>query len=354
MAAFRFDGAWTALVTPFKPDGSVDWDGFSRNIDFQVASGITGILPVGTTGESPTLTWEEHEAVIDRAIEAARGRTRLLAGTGSNSTAEAIEGSRHAHRAGADAVLLVDCYYNGPSSLELRREYYAAVLDAVPGVTLVPYVIPGRTGCELSVEDLAILAQNYGGVHAVKEATGNLDRMRRTRELCGKSFQILSGDDDLTFKMMADPAIQASGVISVVTNVAPAAVERMTRAFLSDDLAEARRLQEALSPLFGIVTVKAANARTLPRGVSSTVTDKFRNPLGIKTLMNGLGMPAGPCRKPLGRMTASGVRMVRDAAREAHRRDPRILQPIEDAFGVRIEDRLADDRIWDALSYVSA
>lgn len=351
MAELRFDGAWTAMVTPFNDDGSLDRDGFRRNVDFQVAQGITGILPVGTTGESPSLNWEEHEAVIDHALEFNNGRARLLAGTGSNSTAEAVKGSKHAHKAGADAVLLVDCYYNGPSSLELRREYYEAVLEASPGIHVVPYVIPGRTGCELSVEDVAILAGKYPGVHAVKEATGDLDRMRKTRELCGPDFQIMSGDDDITCQMMTDPGIAAGGVISVISNVAPAAIEKLTRALLDGDSSEAARLEEALSPLFGIVTVKAENERQLPDGSAVTVIDKFRNPLAIKTLMNGLGMPSGPCRQPLGKMTASGVAVVRDAGRGTHQRDPAILQPIGETYGVDIQQRLDDDAVWGALTY---
>lgn len=351
MSEFTFDGAWTAMVTPFAGDRTIDQDALRRNIDFQVGQGISGILPVGTTGESPVLSWKEHEEVIDKSIEFAAGRTRVLAGSGSNSTREAIDGAKHAHESGADAVLLVDCYYNGPSSLELRKEYYEAVLDAVPGVHVVPYVIPGRTGCELAVEDLAILAANYEGVHAVKEATGNIERMKRTRDLCGPEFQIMSGDDDVTFKIMTDPEIRASGVISVMSNIAPAAIEKMTRAILESRMDEAARLLDALSPLFGIVTVKVENEREISPGRKITVTDKFRNPQAIKTAMNGLGMHCGPCRRPLGRMTRAGVAVVRAALRETHRKDPSILKPIEDAYGVKIQQRLDDDVIWSALAY---
>jgi 4-hydroxy-tetrahydrodipicolinate synthase len=351
MADLIFDGAWTALVTPFKEDGSVDWNGFQRNINFQVAEGISGILPVGTTGESPSLNWKEHEAVIDKAIEFNGGRTKLLAGTGSNSTAEAVKGSKHAHESGADAVLLVDCYYNGPSSLELRKEYYEAVLDAVPGIHVVPYIIPGRTGCEMSVEDVAILAGNYPGVHAVKEATGNLERMAKTRELCGSDFQIMSGDDDITFKMMSNPDIGASGVISVISNVAPAAVQKLTRALLEGDEVTAKHLEQSLSHLFGIVGVKIDNERQMPAGSPAIVSDKFRNPLPIKTVMNGLGMASGRCRQPLGKMTAAGVEHVRDVARQTHAQDPSILQPVEEAYGVNVQERIDDDAVWAALAY---
>jgi len=345
----KMQGAWTALVTPFRANGQVDWPGYKRNLEFQIAHGISGMLPVGTTGESPTLDWDEHNDVIDRAISAARGNCRVIAGTGSNSTREAVSASAHAANAGADAVLLVDCYYNGPSSLELRLEYHGAIARKFPSITVVPYVIPGRTGCQLSPEDLAILADMYPNVSAVKEATGDLERMARTRKLVGEKFDIISGDDDLTFKMMADESIGASGVISVVSNVAPAAIEEMTRAVLSHDLSRAEQLCEALAPLFGIVTVSVTNQRQLG-GMTLEVVDKFRNPLPIKTLMNGLGMPAGPCRPPLGRMTRTGVAVVREAARRVLKNTPEILKPIAEHYSTDLAARIEDDAVWDALA----
>ena len=226
----KMDGAWTALVTPFDDDGELDWAGYEKNLAFQIEQGISGILPCGTTGESPALNWDEHNAVIDRAIEAAKGKCPVLAGVGSNSTGEALRAAEHAAHSGAEAFLLVDCYYNGPSSLELRVYYHGVVAQEFPDVAVVPYIIPGRTGCELAAEDLAILANDCPNVIAVKEATGDLERMARTRTLCGPDFSIMSGDDDITFRMMSDASIAANGVISVITNVAPAAVAQMVRA----------------------------------------------------------------------------------------------------------------------------
>lgn len=346
----RLEGAWTALVTPFRPDGQVDWPGYRRNLAFQVSQGITGLLPVGTTGESPTLDWAEHNDVIDRAIEAARGTCRVIAGTGSNATSEAISATAHAANSGADAVLLVDCYYNGPSSLELRREYHGVIASKFPSLTVVPYVIPGRTGCALSPEDLALLADEYPNVTAVKEATGDLERMAHTRRLVGGTFDILSGDDDMTFRMMTDPAIRGSGVISVVTNVAPRAVEELTRSILAGKRDRAEELGRALAPLFGIVTVSVVDERRVA-GATVRVKDRFRNPVPIKTLMNGLGMPAGSARAPLGRMTRAGVQIVRDAARTVWHDHPEILAPIEDHYEVNIAARLEDDAVWNALAY---
>jgi 4-hydroxy-tetrahydrodipicolinate synthase len=351
MSLKSFAGAHTALVTPFLPSGLVDWAGYERNIAFQIDQGITGLLPTGTTGESPTLSWEEHERVIDDAVRQSDGRCLVLAGTGSNATAEAVRGSRHAADIGADALLLVDCYYNGPSSLELRREYHAAVAKACPECTVIPYVIPGRSGTALAPEDLALLAHEYPNVRAVKEATGDLDRMAATRDLVGDEFDILSGDDNITCRMLLDPSIRAQGVISVISNVAPTAVSQMVRAALDGDADRAKQLHNALSPLFDIVTVTVENQRTMPDGSTRTVRDKFRNPLAVKTLMNGLGMPAGPPRQPLGRMTPKGLQVVRDAARTVRRDSPWILDPIADAYDVDLDRRIEDDDAWTGLTY---
>ncbi len=351
MSRLKFEGAWTALVTPFAEENEIDWEGFQKNIEFQVSQGITGILPVGTTGESPTLNWEEHTQVISNCVDIAQKRCGTIAGTGSNSTAEALKATEEAKKAGVESVLLMDCYYNGPSSLELRREYYARVAEAYPEIYIVPYIIPGRTGTALSPEDLAVLSQECPNVRAVKEATGDLERMSRTRELAGGDFDILSGDDDMTFEMMINPKIKSSGVISVISNVAPAAVEQMTRKVLSGDVAEARAIQEALQPLFGIVTVKFKNERILSRKRKVAVEDKFRNPVPIKTLMNGLGMTAGPCRAPLGKMSRAAVEVVRDAAKSVWKKNRQILEPIEKAYEVDIGERLANDAYWDALAY---
>ena len=346
----RIDGAWTALITPFGQDGAVHWAEFERLVAFQTGQGITGVLPCGTTGESPTLNWDEHNAVIDATLRLRGERCFVLAGTGSNSTAEALRASQHAVASGADALLLVDCYYNGPSSLELRREYHGAVAAACPDTLIVPYVIPGRTGTALAPEDLAILADDHPNVRSVKEATGDLGRMAHTRSLVGDDFDIMSGDDPLTATMMTDPAIRANGVVSVIANVVPGAVERMVRALAGGRTDEGLRLADALDPLASIVTVPVDNTRML-RGEPLTVRDKFRNPLGIKTLMQGLGMVANGCRRPLGKMTPAGVQVVRAAARTVWDNSPDVLRPIEDAFDVSIAKRLDDAAVWAALAY---
>ena len=348
---FRPHGVWTALTTPFSTDRQVDYDSLRRLIEFQVEEGVDGVLPCGTTGESPTLSWQEHDAVIEASVRAVEGRAGVLAGTGSNNTQEAIRATTQAKEVGASAALLVDCYYNGPSSLELRSEYYERILEGVPDIPVVPYVIPGRSGCALSAADLAVLHLNDPKrVPAVKQATGDLERMRLDRQLAGPALAILSGDDDLTLAMMGDQDIRACGVISVISNIAPGAVGSMVRAQVAGDTEETQRLTEALAPLLRMVTCSVTAVRTLPNGQSVEVTDKFRNPVPVKTMMAGLGMLASTRRPPLGRMSPTAVAQCRDALREVQNADPGILGPIEEAFDVRIGQRLEDDARWSALA----
>ncbi len=340
-------GSHTALVTPFEGN-AIDYDGLERLVDFQIANGIDGILAVGTTGESPTLTWEEHIRVIEFVARKTRDKCLCIAGTGSNNTSETLEGTRHAADAGVEAVLLVDPYYNGPSSLEIRREYVEPVANAFPGVEVIPYVIPGRTGAQLLPEDLALLNERCPNVNTVKEATGNVDNMRRTRTCCGPDFTILSGDDGITYTIMTDPEVAAAGVISVISNVAPAAVVKMVRLLDDGQQDAARELASALDPLFGLVTVKTTE--TTPHG---EVACRARNPLGVKTLMTILGMPSGGCRQPLGKMSRKGLDTVLAAARRTQAEHPEILAPVAEFFGVDIQERLENPDYQEGLCYGS-
>lgn len=338
-------GTFTAIITPFKAN-AVDEDGLDALVDFQIQNGITGILAVGTTGESPVLSWQEHEQVVDRIAAGTKGKCLCIAGAGSNNTQEALAAARHAVDAGADGLLLVDPYYNGPSSIEIRREYIAPVAEAFPGVQVIPYVIPGRTGAQLLPEDLALLFRDHSNVATVKEATGNLENMKRTRLCCGPGYTILSGDDGMTFEMMTDPSIRAAGVISVASNVAPAAVVRMVQLLAEGNQAEAGKLLDGLKPLFDLVTVK-----TTEQSPFGEVVCRARNPLAFKTLMTILGMPSGGCRRPLGLMTRKGLETVLTAARNVHSNHPEILKPVEDFFGVNIAERLENPSVWKSLCY---
>ena len=341
-------GCYTALVTPMAEDGSVDVAGLEQLIEFQIANNIQGILAVGTTGESPTLVWEEHNEVIEHTCKQVAGRCRSIAGTGSNSTRETLAATEHAAHAGADAVLLVDPYYNGPSSLEIRREYAAPVARAFPQLQVIPYIIPARTGTMMHPQDLAILTRECPNVSAVKEATGDLENMARTRSLCGDDLAILSGDDDKTVAMMKSEAIRASGVISVMSNVIPGPIQRLTELLNAGDWAAADVLADNLQPLFGIVGVT-----TTEDSPSGPVQCKARNPVPIKTLMTILGMPSGPGRRPLGKLTRSGLEVVLTAARQVQENDASALAPVGDFFGVDVEARLADSSLVEQLTYSS-
>ena len=342
----HFSGCYTASVTPMTKLRDVDYEGLLNLVEFQVREGVQGILSVGTTGESPTLDWNEHNKVIERTKEYAGEKCEAIAGTGSNSTQETIEATAHALHIGIKNILLVDPYYNGPSSIEIRKEYVEPIARQFPQMQIIPYVIPGRTGTQLLPQDLAVLHQQYPNVRTVKEATGDIENMKLTRKLCGPDYDILSGDDDKTFAMMTIPEISASGVISVVSNIAPRTVAGMAHFIHDGKLNEARELAEALKPLFSIVTVKTQEQTSF-----GPATCKARNPLPYKTLMNILGMPSGPCRQPLGKMTSAGLEVVLAAAREVYEKNPQILLPIADYFDVNIHDRLYNERFWQELMY---
>ena len=336
----RFEGCWTAMVTPFDRKGEIDFEGLEKNIQFQIENGAS-LIPTGTTGESPTLDWREHDRVITRTVKLAKGKVFVMAGTGSNSTREAFRGTKHAMEVGAQGALLVDCYYNGPSSLEMRTQYYEVIAKAFRKAFIMPYVIPGRTGTKLEVEDLAILHRKFKNVRSVKEATGDLERMGKTRTLCGEDFDILSGDDDITFAMMTRNDIRASGVVSVMSNIVPGPIGEMVKAIQNGNMERANQLKDILDPLFKVVTVNIIESYE-----GFDVPCKFRNPLAIKTMMKGLGLPSGPCRPPLGKMTPKGVEVVRNVLKEVCEKDKEVLRPLQEFYKINIEERLSNDRYW--------
>ena len=338
-------GCFTAIITPFVSN-SVDYEGLEKLADFQIQNGITGILAVGTTGESPVLSWDEHNKVTETIAQKTKGKCLCIAGTGSNNTTESLTATQHAAEVGVDAVLLVEPYYNGPSSLEIRREYVAPIASAYKDLDIIPYVIPGRTGTQLYPPDLALLYKEYPNVSTVKEATGSIDNMRRTRECCGPDFLILSGDDGITYEMMMDPLVKGAGVISVASNVAPKAVTQMVQLLNEDKASEAHSLMQKLEPLFNLVTVKTTEQT--PYG---EVSFRARNPLAYKTLMSILGMPSGMCRQPLGRLTPAALQIVLEAARQVQTTAPEILQPVADFFNVDVSERLENEKYWEGLVY---
>lgn len=239
-----FTGTFTAIVTPFR-DGKLDEASLRKLVEHQVKGGVDGIVPVGTTGESPTLDYDEHIRVVALAVEFARGRTRVIAGTGGNSTKEAIYLTQEAEKVGADASLQVAPYYNRPTQAGLHSHF--AAVAAATRLPLILYSIPSRCGVEIGVDTCARLAGEFKNVVGMKEAGGNADRVSQLRAACGPRFSILSGDDALTLPFMA---VGAHGVVSVASNVAPKQVGRMVQAYANGDLKAAQKLHFQLYPLF--------------------------------------------------------------------------------------------------------
>lgn len=237
-------GTITALVTPFRQQ-AVAFDDFAKLIEAQIKAGIDGLVPVGTTGESPTLYHDEHLEVIHAAVAAARGRVPVIAGTGSNSTAEAVELTAAATQAGADAVLVVAPYYNKPSQ-EGVFGYFSAVAEATDRPVIL-YSIPGRCGIEISVPVVERLRAKYPHVRYIKEAGGSVDRVDQLKQALGKDLTVLSGDDALTLPFMA---LGAEGVISVASNLLPRPVGALVDAALAGDFAKARTAHRKLYPIF--------------------------------------------------------------------------------------------------------
>ncbi len=238
-----FKGSLVALITPMREDGSVDEKAYADFVEWQIKEGTHGIVPVGTTGESPTLSHDEHRRVVEIAVEVSNGRVPVIAGAGSNSTAEAIELTRHAKQAGADAALIVTPYYNKPTQ-EGMYLHYMAIANAVD-LPIIIYNIPPRSVVDMSVETMARLAK-HKNIVGVKDATANLVRPLHTRRACGDDFCQLSGEDHTALSFNAAGGV---GCISVTANVAPRLCSDMQTAFMNGDLAGAMAIQNRLVPL---------------------------------------------------------------------------------------------------------
>ena len=272
-----FKGSIVAIVTPFKKN-KIDEKRFRELIDFQIKNGTSGIVPCGTTGESATLSFEEHDRVIEITIEQVNKRIPVIAGTGSNSTDEAIMLTKHAQKSGADASLQVAPYYNRPTQKGLY-EHFKAIADSVD-IPIILYNIASRTGVNIEPETIARLHSHCKNIVGVKEASGNLEQMSRVKLLCGDKFDLLSGDDSLTLPVLS---IGGTGIISVLANIVPKDVAQLVSAFENGDISEARQLHYKLLPL-----VKAMFIET--------------NPIPVKTAMGLLGMCEPDLRLPLSAM----------------------------------------------------
>ncbi len=286
------EGVLPALITPFTKDNEVDEEGLRQNIEFLIEGGVSGIVPCGTTGESATLSMSEHEHVIEIAINCST--VPVVAGTGSNNTVEALELTKSAEDAGADAALLITPYYNKPNDRGMI-EHFKAISHAVD-LPLILYNVPSRTGINLKPEVVAELARE-SNIIGIKEASGNLEQITRIIELTqDEDFVIFSGDDALTLPIMA---LGGVGVISVVANVAPSLVVSMVKAFQNGEMKEARKIHIELAPL-----IRAAFLET--------------NPIPIKKAVELIGLPAGALRLPLASISADNEKKLRTALNDLH------------------------------------
>ena len=281
-----FRGTYTALVTPFR-DGAIDAPAFEKLIEGQVEAGITGVIAVGTTGESPTLSHDEREQVIRLAIEIANGRCQVLAGTGSYSTREAVAATIAAEKMGADGALIVAPYYNKPSQEGLFRHFHA--IARATSLPIMLYNIPGRCGVDINVDTVERLASECSNIVSIKEASGSVNRVSELRARMPEAFTILSGDDALTVPLMA---VGAVGVVSVASNLFPAEVCALVRAFEKGD---AQTAQQMLCRMIGLFT------------------DLFiePNPVPVKTALAWRGLMSSEVRLPLCEMTTGNAARLR-------------------------------------------
>jgi 4-hydroxy-tetrahydrodipicolinate synthase len=275
-----FTGTYTAIVTPFK-NGRIDAHALERLIRMQIKSGVDGIVPVGTTGESPTVDCEEHIRIIELSVKFAAGKIKVIAGTGANSTSEAIYLTREAEKIGVDGSLQVAPYYNKPTQEGLFQHFRA--IARATRLPIVLYSIPGRCGIEIGVETVRRLARECRNIVGIKEAGGSCDRVSQLRAALGSKFEILSGDDSLTLPFMA---VGADGVISVASNVVPREVVQMVNAFTRGQIRKASRLHAELYPLFKDLFIET-------------------NPIPVKAALAMMGLIAEEYRLPLVPMSAA-------------------------------------------------
>jgi len=285
----KLTGCYTALVTPFRAR-TVDFDALAALVEAQVAGGIDGLVPMGTTGESPTVDFDEHQEVIAFVVEAVAGRCQVIAGTGANATAEAVRLTRHAAEVGADATLQVTPYYNKPMQEGLVRHFTAVAEEG--GLPVVLYNVPGRTGREIAVPTIAKLAA-HPRIVAVKEAGGSVDRVSEILDAC--NITVLSGDDSLTLPMMA---VGACGVISVASNLLPAEVGALVHDALKGKWEKARQMHRKLYPLFRDLFLET-------------------NPIPIKAALAMTGALAEEYRLPLSPMADATRTALRESMRKA-------------------------------------
>ena len=294
----NFEGTYVAMVTPFNDDKEIDEEGFRSNINYLIDKGVSGLVGAGTTGESATISHEEHQKVIEILVDEVDGRVETVAGTGSNATSEALSLTKFADDAGADAALLITPYYNKPQSQGLI-DHYGSIAEQVD-ISLIAYNVPSRTGLNMDVETIVELAK-IDGVDAVKEASGSVDKVSDiyralTHEGLEDDFNILSGEDSLTLPIMA---VGGTGVISASANIDARRMVLMVDSILNDDYTRAMELHYEMLELIRVLFIES-------------------NPVPVKTAMNIMGLPSGPLRQPLAEMKEENVEILKKALKDSN------------------------------------
>ena len=294
----KFEGTYVAMVTPFKEDGSVDEEGFRYNINYLIEKGVSGLVGAGTTGESATLSHEEHQNVIDILVDEVDGRVETIAGTGSNATSEALSLTKYAYDAGSDAALLITPYYNKPQQ-HAMVEHYKSIAEAVD-IPIIAYNVPSRTGINMDVDTIVELAK-IDGIGAVKEASGSVDKVSDiyralSHEDLEDDFNILSGEDSLTLPIMA---VGGTGVISASANIDSKRMVLMVDSILNDDYTRAMELHYEMLELIRALFIES-------------------NPVPVKTAMGLMGLPSGSLRQPLANMKDENLEILKKALKDSN------------------------------------
>ncbi|WP_432644808.1 4-hydroxy-tetrahydrodipicolinate synthase [Methanobrevibacter sp.] len=294
----NFEGTYVAMVTPFTKDGTFDEEGFRSNINYLIDRGVNGLVGAGTTGESATMTHDEHRKVIEVLVDEVNGRVDTVAGTGSNSTSEALSLTKFAYDAGVDSALLITPYYNKPQQHALVN-HYGTIAEGCD-VPIIVYNVPSRTGCNIEVETAVELAK-IDGIDAIKEASGSVDKISDlyralTHEGLEDKFNILSGEDSLTLPIMA---VGGTGVISASANIDTKRMVLMVDSILNDDYTRALELHYEMLELIRVLFVES-------------------NPVPVKTAMNLMGLPSGPLREPLCEMKDENLEMLKKALKDSN------------------------------------
>ena len=293
----NFEGTYVAMVTPFTEDKQIDEEGFRSNINYLIEKGVSGLVGAGTTGESATITHEEHQKVIEILVDEVDGRVQTIAGTGSNATSEALSLTKFAYDAGADAALLITPYYNKPQQ-HAMVDHYSSIANGVD-IPIILYNVPSRTGVNMDVETIVELAK-VDGIDAVKEASGSVDKvsdiyMALSHEGLEDDFNILSGEDSLTLPIMA---VGGTGVISASANIDTRRMVLMVDSILNDDYTRAMELHYEMVELIRALFIES-------------------NPVPVKTAMNLMGLPSGPLRQPLVEMKEDNLEVLKKALKDS-------------------------------------